>query len=224
MIQARIGAFETNSSTYCSLYVMVAQVEGLNIPPIVKFESGGSWSDDGLKWIYWRAEYANELDKLFGLLKHAGVKEIFVDNKPIEGEYNDWHTKFMPEVCILAKCFGDFKTYSEWDGSGDEWDNTSFLKPSEILAIQNKIKDPNYEVICTDGAEDNPEIIDFPYIDRKITNEDLERERKARQYKNEPDLWIPQDETELIEDTEPEDPYDTYTNKIKDKENKNRKK
>ena len=221
MIQARIGAFETNSSTYCSLWVEVAQVEGLDIQPIVKFESSGDWNDN-MWYVYHRAESSNELDRLFGLLKYSGVKEIFVDNKPVEGEFTDHHPKFMRPECILAACFGTYKRYSEYEGHGDECDNSKWLKPSQILEIQNYLKDPNYVVFCDDGAERNAKEIEFPYKNRVITEQELERERKITAYENAPVIDYGEDSSNYNDDefVGGEDYYDKLQNKAKNKRKK----
>lgn len=227
MIQIRHGLFETNSSSACTLVVMIAQVEGLVIPSKVQIDSSARPWDEDINGAYVTANMNDQADRFLGLLKHAGVNEIYVDGKLVDADPEVRDVKFMPVECILARCFGDYKSFSEWQGWGDEYDGTKFLNVKEIYEIQNKLKDPNYVVVCQDG-EDGTEIEwkDLPYSKRVITADDLANFEEASKYAyDEPELEEP-DYEEWLEDSkkfekyEGDEDYDRLTDKAKEQGSK----
>lgn len=203
MINVRYNFFETNSSSTMTFAVDICQVENLDIPPVVKIESNESWWERNLNGCYAWAKRDNDEEAFFGLLAYVGVKEIYVDGRPVEANKDNHHIKFTREEMALAICFGDFKSYSEWMGHGDEWDNSQFLSKEQIKTVQTFIKNPNYVVICMD--EDGNEIDWFStrYSKMIITDEDVEKERKFLEYQKRYD-----------EDREKYDSYEDYEEAI----------
>ena len=120
MIQIRYNFFETNSSSTCTLSIRVVQVEHLEIPSIVKLETTNTHWELDLNGNYALARIREDVDAFFGLLKYVGVKEIYVDGKLVEGEFENHHTKFRDERIVLASCFGNYKSYGESQGHGGE--------------------------------------------------------------------------------------------------------
>ena len=151
MIQVRNGMFETNSSSTMTLSVSICQVDELEIPPVVHIESGGFVGDRDLNGCYAWAEWNNQIPQFLGLLKYSGVKEIYVDGKPVDADPEDRYVKLLKPEAILAMCFGDFKNFSEWSGYGGEWDSSQYLTKEQIKTVQTFMKDPRYIIICTDG-------------------------------------------------------------------------
>ena len=175
MLQIRHCLFETNSSSACVLSVMIAQIEGLEIPNKVQIDSSARPWDYNLSGCYVLADRNDQTDRFLGLLKHSGVKEIYVDGKLVEADEEVRDVKFLPVECVLAMCFGDYKVFSEWRGWGSEYEDSTFLRANEIFEIQAKLRDPNYIVICDDGEGNEINWNDLPYSKRVITEEEYKR-------------------------------------------------
>ena len=233
MIQVRYNQFETNSSSTMTFAVDICQVEDLDIPPVVKIESNGDhWKRD-LNGCYALAVIKGQEKEFLGLLKYAGVKEIFVDGRPVDADPSDRHVTFYREEFVLAMCFGDFKSFSEWQGHGDEWDNTSYLTKEQIKTVQTLMKDPKYLVICIDEDGNEIEWESSRYSKMVITDEEIEAEREYLAHKKEYDEDIESEyndyEPETIEDLQAEDAawedddyYLTKRNRHNKKKNKKR--
>lgn len=208
MLQVRYNMFETNSSSTCTLSVMVCQVDNLDIPPVVKIESNGRMWDRNLNGCYAWAADQNQEEEFFGLLKYVGVKEIYVDGKQVEGDPDNRHIKFTKEPIALAMCFGDFKSFSEWMGHGDEWDNSSYLTKEQIKAIQTLSKDPAYIIICTDEDDNEVSWSSLRYAKMVITDEEIEAEREYLAHKKEWESYeddYDEPDNRTIEDLKAED-------------------
>ena len=186
MVQIRYNFFETNSSSTCTLSINIVQVEHLNIPPVVKIETTDEWWSRDLNGCYSNAKSWGDEDAFIGLLKHVGVKEIYIDDKLVEGEFENYHTKFRDERIVLAICFGNYKSYGESQGHGGEAGESYYLSKKEIKEIQDYNKNPDYILICTHGDDDDTEFewSSLPYSRMKITEQDIiEDERKKELYR-----------------------------------------
>lgn len=207
MIQVRYGLFETNSSSTMTFAVQICQVAELEIPPVVRIDSNGDhWKSD-LNGVYAWAAIKQEEEQFLGLLKHAGVKEIYVDGRPVNADPENRRVTFCREEVLLAKCFGDFQSFSEWHGYNDEWDNSQYLTKGEIKTVQTLIKDPKYLIICIDEDGNEIDWESTRFAKMVISDEEVEAEKEYLAHKKEYD-----------EDIESEyDGYDGYENEtIKD--------
>jgi hypothetical protein len=232
MIQVRYNIFETNSSSTMTFTVDICQVEELDIPPVVKIESNGNCWERNLNGIYAWAVNESDEEAFFGLLAHVGVKEIYVDGKHIQANKYNYRIKFTKEPIALACCFGDFKSFSEWHGYGDEWDSSQYLTKEQVKLVQTLIKDPRYIIICSDedGNEIDWESTRFAMM--IVTDEEIEAEREYLAHKAEYDKDLDEDYPEYddrsIEDSQEEDAMweddDFYlTKKNRHNKKKNRK-
>lgn len=203
MIQVRYGIFETNSSSTMTFMVEICQVDELEIPPVVHIESGGHVSDRNLNGCYAWAEWQHQTDQFFGLLKYSGVKEIYVDGKLIEADPEDRFVKIFRPEAILAMCFGDFKSYSEWSGYNDEWENSQYLTKEQIKTVQTFMKDPKYIIICTDEDGNEIDWDSTRFAKMVITDEEIEAEREYLAHKKEYDEDI-ESEYDYGYDNEPQ--------------------
>ena len=182
MIQARIKMFETNSSSCCTLMIWAAQVVGLDVPTRVDITPHtDSHYEDTINSFYDSAEQYNELDTYLSLLRHAGVKDIFVNGKPAEFTEGNYHTKFEREEIILAKLFGNCPYFSESRGYGGDYGDSDFLTKSEIRDIQNYAKDTDFVIICHDEDGNELNWSDLKYSKMVITDEDIEKEKEYLQ-------------------------------------------
>lgn len=193
MIQIRMSIFETNSSSTMTFAVDICQVEELEIPPVVHIESGGFSGDNDINGVYAWAEWQHQTEQFFGLLKYSGVKEIYVDGKPVDADPEDRFVKILRPEVILAKCFGDFKCFSEWMGHGGEWDCSQYLTKEQIKTVQTMIKDPKYIIICTDEDGNEIDWDSTSYAKMVITDEEIEAEREYLAHKKEYDEDIESD-------------------------------
>ena len=232
MIQVRYGIFETNSSSTMTFMVEICQVDELEIPPVVHIESGGHVSDRDLNGCYAWAEWQHQTDQFFGLLKYSGVKEIYVDGKLVDANPEDRFVKIFRPEAILAMCFGDFKSFSEWSGHGDEWDNSQYLTKEQIKTVQTFMKDPKYIIICSDEDGNEIDWESTRFAKMIITDEEIEAEREYLARKAEYDKDLEEDYPEYddrsIEDLQEEDAMweddDFYlTKKNRHNKKKNRK-
>lgn len=173
MIQIRYNLFETNSSSTMTFAVDICQVEGLDIPSVVRIESGGFVGNHDLNGCYAWAEWQNQLPQFFGLLKYSGVKEIYVDGKLVDADPEDRYIKIIRPEAILAMCFGDYRSYSEWFGHGGEWDNSQYLTPKQIKDVQTMAKNPNYIIICQDEDGNEIDWESTRFAKMQISDEDL---------------------------------------------------
>lgn len=235
MIQVRYKQFETNSSSSMTFAVNICQVVDLEIPPVVHIETGGFVGDNDINGVYAWADWQHQVEQFFGLLKYSGVREIYVDGKLVDADPEDRFVKILRPEIILAKCFGDFKSFSEWQGYNDEWDNTQYLTKGEIKTVQTMIKDPNYIVICTDGDGNEVDWESTRFAKMVISDEEVEAEKEYLAHKAEYDKDIESEyddyEPETIEDLQAEDAtwedddfYVTKRNRHNKKKNKKNKK
>lgn len=187
MIQVRYNIFETNSSSTMTFAVDICQVEELDIPPVVKIESNGNCWERNLNGIYaWAVDESDE-EAFFGLLAHVGVKEIYVDGKVIHADKDNYRIKFTKEPIALACCFGDFKSFSEWHGYGDEWDSSQYLTKEQVKLVQTLIKDPRYIIICMDEDGNEVDWFSTQYSKMNITQEEIDAEREYLAHKKDYD-------------------------------------
>lgn len=209
MIQVRYNQFETNSSSSMTFAVDICQVEELEIPPVVKIESGGFAGDNNINGVYAWAEWQHQTDQFLGLLKYSGVREIYVDGRPVDADPEDRFVKILRPEIILAKCFGDFKSFSEWSGYNDEWDNSQYLTKGQIKMVQTMLKDPKYIVICMDGDGNEIDWESTRFAKMVISDEEVEAEKEYLAHKVEYDKDIEGEyddyEPETIEDLQAED-------------------
>lgn len=213
MIQIRSAMFETNSSSTCTLFIQVAQIEGLEIPTTVHINSDSDWWTQDINGCYAHSKrFDNDVEEFLGLLAYNGVKNIYVDDKLVEVDPENHCTKTRPEI-LLAKCFGEYKQYSESEGHGGEIGESSRLHLYEIKEIQDYYKNPDFIVICWDGEPFDTEIewTDLEYSRRKIDEAEAENSKKYKDYNGHYD--------EDYDDEEDEDPNDYgdeyYTSKKK---------
>ena len=178
MVQIRYNFFETNSSSTCTLAVRVVQIDHLDIPPVVKIETTNTHWELDLNGNYALAKIKDDVDAFFGLLKYVGIKEIYLDGKLVEGEFENHHTKFRDERIVLASCFGNYKSYGEYQGHGGEAEYSSYLSKKDIKEIQNYNKNSDYILICT-RYDNEIEWSSLPYSRMKITEEDIIKEERA---------------------------------------------
>lgn len=178
MIQIRYNQFETNSSSTMTFAINVCQVAELNIPSVVHIESGGFAGDNNINGVYAWAEWQHQTNQFLGLLKYSGVKEIYIDGKRVDANPEDRFVKILRPEIILAKCFGEFKSFSEWYGHGGEWDNSQYITKEQIKLVQTLIKDPKYLIICTDGDGNEVMWETTKYSTMHITDEEIEAERE----------------------------------------------
>lgn len=187
MIQVRYNIFETNSSSTMTFAVDICQVEELDIPPVVKIESNGNCWERNLNGIYAWAVNESDEEAFFGLLAHVGVKEIYVDGKAIYANKDNYRIKFTKEPIALACCFGDFKSFSEWHGYGDEWDSSQYLTKEQVKLVQTLIKDPRYVIICMDEDGNEVDWFSTQYSKMNITQEEIDAEREYLAHKKDYD-------------------------------------
>lgn len=222
MIQVRYNMWETNSSSACTLVVYISQADGLDVPNKINIDSNASYSDGGVASIYSDARYYNEIDKFLNLLAYAGVKEIYVDGKQITTDPTNHNISFMPISYALAVSFnGEHKKYFETYSHGGEIDCEDVrLTLHDIVDIQNKLKDPNYEVHCGDGDEQKYNEIEFPYT-KPIPEHLLIAEQKRLDYKNLPTIDYGEDKSNY-DDTkfDGKDPYEEYADQFDNKKKK----
>ena len=190
MIQIRYNIFETNSSSTMTFAVDICQVEELEIPSVVHIESGGFSGDNDINGVYAWVEWQHQTEQFFGLLKYSGVKEIYVDGKLVDADPEDRFVKILRPEVILAKCFGDFKCFSEWMGHGNEWDCSQYLTKEQIKTVQTMIKDPKYIIICTDEDGNEIDWDSTRYAKMVITDEEIEAEREYLARKKEYDEYM----------------------------------
>lgn len=233
MIQIRASIFETNSSSTMAFAVNICQVEELEIPSVVHIESGGFAGDNNINGVYSWAEWQHQTEQFFGLLKYSGVKEIFVDGKPVEADPENRFIKIIRPEVILAKCFGDFKSFSEWRGYGDEWDCSQYLTKEQIKTVQTMIKDPRYIIICIDEDGNEIDWDSTRFAKMVITDEEIEAEREYLAHKKEydEDMESDSDEPQTLDDLRAEDAaweddgfYRNLTKKNRRDKNRNRRK
>lgn len=209
MIQVRYNQFETNSSSTMTFAVDICQVVDLEIPPVVHIETGGFAGDNNINGVYAWADWQHQVDQFLGLLKYSGVKEIYVDGKLVDADPEDRYVKILRPEVILAKCFGDFKSFSEWSGHGDEWENSQYLTKGQIKTVQNMFKDPNYIVICMDGDGNEIDWESTRFAKMVISDEEVEAEKEYLAHKAEYDKDIESEyddyALETIEDLQAED-------------------
>lgn len=203
MIQIRYGIFETNSSSTMTFAVDICQVEELEIPPVVRIDSNGDHWENNLNGVYALAVIEQQEEQFLGLLKHAGVKEIYVDGKLVDADPENRRVTFSREEFLLAKCFGDFKSFSEWQGHGSEYDCSSYLTKEQIKTVQTLIKDPKYIVICIDEDGNELDWDSTRFANMVITDEEIEAEKEYLRLKE-------QYEIEKANDPGYEDKYDEY--------------
>lgn len=156
MISIRVNMFETNSSSCTTLAVIIAQINGLDIPPKVYIKSDAWKWDKTLDGSYALAKSYNKEDEFFGLLKYVGVKEIYLDGNLVNTETTNKEVTFRKTEYILAACFGKYLCFTEVEGYGGEYEESKFLNEKEIDTIQSYIKNPEYIVDCyAYGNEDD---------------------------------------------------------------------
>ena len=233
MIQVRYNQFETNSSSTMTFAVDICQVVDLEIPPVVHIETGGFAGDNNINGVYAWADWQHQVDQFLGLLKYSGVREIYVDGRIVDADPEDRYVKILSPEVILAKCFGDFKSFSEWSGHGDEWENSQYLTKGQIKTVQTMLKDPNYIVICMDGDGNEIDWESTRFAKMVISDEEVEAEKEYLAHKKEYDEDIESEyddyEPETIEDLQAEDAawedddyYLTKRNRHNKKKNKKR--
>lgn len=209
MIQVRYNQFETNSSSTMTFAVDICQVVDLEIPPVVHIETGGFAGDNNINGVYAWADWQHQVDQFLGLLKYSGVREIYVDGRLVDADPEDRYVKILRPEVILAKCFGDFKSFSEWSGHGDEWENSQYLTKGQIKTVQNMFKDPNYIVICMDGDGNEIDWESTRFAKMVISDEEVEAEKEYLAHKAEYDKDIESEyddyALETIEDLQAED-------------------
>lgn len=209
MIQVRYNQFETNSSSTMTFAVDICQVVDLEIPPVVHIETGGFAGDNNINGVYAWADWQHQVDQFLGLLKYSGVREIYVDGRLVDADPEDRYVKILRPEVILAKCFGDFKSFSEWSGHGDEWENSQYLTKGQIKTVQNMLKDPNYIVICMDGDGNEIDWESTRFAKMVISDEEVEAEKEYLAHKAEYDKDIESEyddyALETIEDLQAED-------------------
>ena len=208
MISIRYEVFETNSSSTMTFCVSICQVDDISIPPVVKIDSNGRPWDKDLNGCYARAGDLYQEKQFLGLLKHIGVKDIFVDGKPVDADPEDREVTFATKEEILAMCFGYYKSFSEWMGHGDEWDQSQFLTKEQIKAVQTHINDPKYVITCKDDSGNEVPWESTPYSKMHITDEEIEAEREyfANRAKYDADLDSRYDDSPFDEDIRDDEP------------------
>lgn len=176
MVTIRLGIYETNSSSSCTISVSVYQVENLEIPSVVHIDTDPCkrWKHD-INEAYYRA--SDNLDAFCALLKSVGVREIYVDGRLVTPDPDNTSCPFDKER-LLAMSFGEYLTFSEWYSWGGEGDDSSYFSLATIKKLQDYAKNPNYKMYCTD--EDGNEIPwnSLDYSTMRITDEDIQREEE----------------------------------------------
>lgn len=206
MIQVRYGLFETNSSSTMTFAVDICQVVDIEIPPIVEIDTTvGCW-DNNVSSVYNWAQYRHNEKEFLGLLAHSGVKEIYIDGKLTIVDPDNYHITFTRPEIVIARSFGDFKNFSEWQGHGGEWDCSQYLTKEQIKLVQDYIKNPNYIVICMDEDGNELDWASTRYSKMVITDEEIEAEKEylANKKKYDEDIESKYNEYEDYEDYENE--------------------
>lgn len=204
MINIRNGLFETNSSSSHSLVVSLIQIDGLEITPIVNIESGHAPWDINIHGCYTYFKEKGREKQFFGFLLFNGVKQIFVDGKPVgaDSEDRDITMSFSPEE-LLSRCFGlteYFYEGSAWGDGYDELDTSKDFSYSDFVRVERYEKDPRYKITyynmydaeCSkeEFVEEHKFMIELgkkraKELDKKLTdkiNEEKVRENFNRQF------------------------------------------
>ena len=236
MLSIRYGVFETNSSSECTFAVHVIQTDGLEIPHTVHIETINDPWENSINGCYAMAKRNNQTNEFLYLLQSVGVQEIYVDGKLVSPIMEFGNISYGDKKAILAKCFGIFLSFSEWQGHGGEWDNTHYLDIEEIKTIQKYYSNPDFLILCYEYDEnDNPNEVywtDTRFAHMEISDKDLQefRKRKAEREKWEKEYYDSVDNNTdyYYSENEPQEPYeegDEYDNYIpKSKSPHNRKK
>lgn len=192
MRQIRYGVFETNSSSTHSLVVMIVQTQNLDIPSTIRIDtrSGESFWDNTPNGFYNLLKDEGQEQKFLNLLARNGVREIYVDGQLVETNPNDCQIKGWVGPDIIARCFGDYKVFGTMEPFGDDYEwaygNEDYpwdLKLEEVKTIQEYAKNSDYDIICTDRNDNIVDWNSLPYSKLKITDDMIENERLARQYR-----------------------------------------
>lgn len=181
MIQVRYNLWETNSSSACTFTVTVYRPDSIKIPKVVHIDSRDY--DDKVNRAYIFSGRDDEEEQFLAMLGSVGVEEIYVDGKPVSPNLNAGELK-MKELRLAIMFAEDCKTFSEWHSWGDEiGDGPDGINVRDRYYIQQKVKDPNYEVVVCDGDE----YVEIPWdeccISKEVyTEEDLKRWEKWDQH------------------------------------------
>ena len=244
MIQVRYKMFETNSSSACSLSISIIQIENLEIPSRIDIDTNcHTWDNTAGSRYLIAKENGTEQDFL-DLLANVGVKEIYLDGKPVSANPENHTYRNTRDKIDLAICFGEYMNFSEWSSWGGEIDDYNPpISLANIKKIQEYAKNPDYMIHCTDGEDGNElDWYSLPYSTKRITEEDIIQDEKYRKARTEAERrrlqaereyfdnleedyireieQMEEDERREIEDRKFDSPYDDVTDFYKNKYNK----